>query len=127
VLAIAGDGGYLYAMPELATQQQHGLPVVSVVFNDGAFGNVKRTQEQAFGGRMIASDLVNPDFVALARSFGVAAECVRTPESLEGALRAALAARAPALIEVAVGPMSNVWPVIGPAGGIYPVLLEPPT
>jgi acetolactate synthase-1/2/3 large subunit len=126
VLAIAGDGGYLYAMPELATQQQHGLPVVSVVFNDGAFGNVKRTQEQAFGGRMIASDLVNPDFVALARSFGVAAECVRTPESLEGALRAALAARAPALIEVAVGPMSNVWPVIGPAGGIYPVLLEPP-
>ena len=126
VLAIAGDGGFLYAVAELATQRQHGLNVVSVVFNDGAFGNVKRTQEQVFGGRLIASDLVNPDFVALARSFGIDAERVDTPADLEGALRSALAARAPALIEVATGPMSNVWPVIGPAGGVYPIFLDPP-
>ena len=46
VLAIAGDGGYLYAIAELATQRQHGLNVVSIVFNDGAYGNVKRTQER---------------------------------------------------------------------------------
>src|SRR5439155_7758976 len=64
VLAIAGDGGFMYSVAELATQRQHGLNVVSVVFNDGAFGNVKRTQEQTFSGRLIASDLVNPDFVA---------------------------------------------------------------
>jgi acetolactate synthase-1/2/3 large subunit len=125
VLAIAGDGGYLYAIAELATQRQHRLPVVSVVFNDGAFGNVKRTQELAFGGRLIASELSNPDFVALARAFGVDAECVHTPAQLEGALRSALSARAPALIEVLVGPMSNVWPVIGPAGGVYPVTTDP--
>lgn len=126
VLAIAGDGGYLYSIGELATQRQHGLPAVSVVFNDGAFGNVKRTQEHVFGGRLIASDLVNPDFVALARSFGIAAERVDTPDRLAAALRSALAGHAPALIEVSVGPMSNVWPVIGPAGGAYPVLLDPP-
>ena len=96
------------------------------MFNDGAFGNVKRTQEQAFSGRLIASELVNPDFVALARSFGIQAERVDTAAQLEGALRAALAAPAPALIEVRVGPMSNVWPVIAPAGGAYPVLLNPP-
>jgi acetolactate synthase-1/2/3 large subunit len=123
VCSIAGDGGCLYSIGELATQQQHGLPVVSVVFNDGAFGNVKRTQEQVFGGRLIASELQNPNFVALARSFGIDAECVSTPAQLEGALRSALAARAPAFIEVSVGSMSNVWPLVGPAGGVYPVLL----
>ncbi|MCA1646364.1 MAG: thiamine pyrophosphate-binding protein [Chloroflexi bacterium] len=123
VLAIAGDGGFMYSVAELATQRQHGLNVVSVVFNDGAFGNVKRTQEQTFGGRVIAADLVNPDFVALARSFGIDAERVTTPPQLEAAIRSALAGRAPALIEVGVGPMSNVWPVIGPAGGVYPVRL----
>ena len=126
VLAVAGDGGFMYGAAELATQRQHGLNVVSVVFNDGAFGNVKRTQEQAFSGRLIASELVNPDFVALARSCGLQAERVETAAQLEGALRAALAVRAPALIEVRVGPMSNVWPVIAPAGGAYPVLLDPP-
>jgi len=126
VLAIAGDGGFMYSVAELATQRQHGLNVVSIVFNDGAFGNVKRTQEHVFSGRLIASDLVNPDFVALARAFGIAAERVTTAPALEAALRSALAARAPALIEVAVGPMSNVWPVIGPAGGVYPIMLDPP-
>jgi acetolactate synthase-1/2/3 large subunit len=126
VLAIAGDGGFLYTIAELATQAQHGLNVVSVVFNDGAFGNVKRTQEQQFSGRVIASDLTNPDFVGLARAFGIDAERVTEPADLEAALRSALASHAPALIEVACGPMSNVWPVIGPAGGVYPVLLDPP-
>jgi acetolactate synthase I/II/III large subunit len=125
VLAIAGDGGFMYAVSELATQRQHGLNVVSVVFNDGAFGNVKRTQEQAFGGHLIASHLVNPDFVALAASFGIDAERVSDPDGLEGALRTALVGHRPALIEVAVGPMADAWPAIVPAGGVYPVLLGP--
>jgi acetolactate synthase-1/2/3 large subunit len=123
VVAIAGDGGFMYSVGELATQRQHGLNVISIVFNDGAFGNVKRTQEQAFGGRVFASELFNPDFVALARSFDIDAERVETPAQLEAALGSAVAAHRPALIEVKVGPMSNVWPVIGPAGGVYPVLL----
>ncbi len=123
VLAIAGDGGFVYNLPELATQAQHGLNVVSIVFNDCAFGNVKRTQQQQFGGRLLASELANPDFVALARAFGISAERVTAPEALGSALRSALNARAPALIEVAVGEMSNAWPVIGPAGGIYPIFM----
>jgi acetolactate synthase I/II/III large subunit len=123
VVAIAGDGGYMYSIGELATQRQHGLNVISVVFNDGAFGNVKRTQQQQFGGRMLGSDLVNPDFVALGRSFGIDGERVETASALEAALGSAVAGGRPALIEVSVGPMSNAWPVIAPAGGIYPVLL----
>jgi acetolactate synthase I/II/III large subunit len=123
VVAIAGDGGFMYTVGELATQRQHGLNVISVVFNDGAFGNVKRTQEQVFGGRVLASELFDPDFVTLARSFAVDAERVQTPSDLESSLRSAVAVKRPALIEVAVGPMSNAWPMIAPAGGIYPVLL----
>jgi acetolactate synthase-1/2/3 large subunit len=125
VVALAGDGGFLYALAELATQRQHELNVVSIVFNDNAFGNVKRTQELAFGGRMLGSELVNPDFVAVGKAFGIDAERVDTGPRLEAALRSALAARRPALIEVSTGPMSNVWPVIGPAGGIYPIVVEP--
>jgi acetolactate synthase-1/2/3 large subunit len=124
VVSVAGDGGFMYAVGELATQRQHGINAVSIVFNDNAFGNVKRTQEQVFGGRLLASELVNPDFAALARSFGIDAECVETAPQLEAALRSALAAHRPALIEVGVGPMSNVWPVIIPAGGVYPILLS---
>jgi acetolactate synthase I/II/III large subunit len=123
VVAVAGDGGFMYAVGELAMQRQHQLPVVSVVFNDGAFGNVKRTQQLQFDGHLIGSDLVNPDFVTLARAFGVDAERVAEPQALEGALRSAVAARRPALIEVAVGEMSNVFPLAGRAGGLYPVLL----
>lgn len=123
VVAVAGDGGFMYSIGELATQRQHGIGVVSIVFNDNAFGNVKRTQEQQFGGHLLSSELTNPDFVALARSFGIDAERVDSAPRLEGALRSALATRKPALIEVSVGPMSNVWPVITPAGGVYPIMV----
>jgi acetolactate synthase I/II/III large subunit len=124
VLAIAGDGGFMYTLAELATQRQHDLNVISIVFNDGAFGNVKRTQQLQFGGRLIASDLVNPDFAAVARAFAIDAEQVSQPAALAGALRSAVAARRPALIEVKVGPMSNAFPMAGRAGGLYPVLLD---
>jgi acetolactate synthase-1/2/3 large subunit len=124
VLAIAGDGGFMYTLGELATQRQHDLNVISIVFNDGAFGNVKRTQQLQFGGRLIASDLVNPDFAAVARAFSIDAEQVSQPAELAGALRSAVAARRPALIEVKVGPMSNAFPMAGRAGGLYPVLLD---
>ena len=123
VVAIAGDGGFLYTIQELATQRQQGIIVVSIVFNDNAFGNVKRTQQQMFGGRMLGSDLVNPDLVALAAAFGIRATRVESPEGLRGALRSALAAKEPGLIEVTVGEMPSVWPLIIPAGGGYPVML----
>ena len=123
VVALAGDGGFLYTLGELATQRQHGLNVVSIVFNDNAFGNVQRTQQQAFGGRTLGSELVNPDLVAVAEGFGIRATRVADAAALGDALKSALAANEPGLIEVAVGEMPSVWPVILPAGGAYPVLL----
>ncbi|MDQ3812164.1 MAG: thiamine pyrophosphate-dependent enzyme, partial [Chloroflexota bacterium] len=124
VVAVAGDGGFLYTLGDLATQRQHDLPVVSVVFNDRAYGNVKRTQQVRFEGRLIASDLVNPDFMALARAFGIDGERVDSPPGLEGAVRSAVAARRAALIEVTVGRMPDIFPLAARAGGLYPVTLD---
>ena len=105
VLSVTGDGGFLFGATELATAMQHGINTVTVVFNDGAYGNVRRLQKQRYGGRLIASQLHNPDFVAFARSFGAEATRVCTPEALRDALIDAFAADKPVLIEVPVGEM----------------------
>jgi acetolactate synthase I/II/III large subunit len=100
VVSVTGDGGFMFAVQELATAAAHGLAVVTLLFNNNAFGNVRRDQRLAFNGRLVGADLTNPDFVALAESFGIAARRVATPEALRPALESALAADRPALIEV---------------------------
>ena len=113
VVAIAGDGGFLFNVQELATAVQYGLGVVVIVFNDNKFGNVQRQQKEWFGGRIIASDLHNPDFVQLAESFGLAGYRVQTPDELRPVLQSTLADSGPALIEVVVTEdMPSPWPFI---------------
>ena len=112
VLCVAGDGGFMYQAQELATAMRHNLPVVVVVFDDGAFGNVRRIQEQQYGNRLIACDLANPDFTAFARSFGAGAWRADTPDALEACLREAFASEVPALVHVPVGPMPSPWDMI---------------
>lgn len=112
VVLATGDGGFMFQAAELATAMRHHLPVVVVVFDDGAFGNVRRIQAQAYGNRLIASDLTNPDFVAFARSFGMAAFHATSPDALEAALKQAFALDAPALIHVPVGEMPSPWDMI---------------
>ena len=112
VVAFAGDGGFLYAGAEMATAVRHGLNVVVIVFSNNAYGNVRRDQAQRYSGRVFASELTNPDFKAMAESFGLAAWRVHTPEELRPALREALAADAPGLIEMPVSEMPSPWPYI---------------
>ena len=112
VLAIAGDGGFLYQMGELATAVRHNIAVVVVVFDNGAFGNVKRIQQQHYGNRLIASDLHNPDFSKLAESFGIASFKALDPPQLEDALRKAFALNAPALVWVPHGDVPSPWDMI---------------
>jgi len=112
VVALAGDGGFMYNVQELATAVQHGIAVVALVFNDGAYGNVKRMQRELYGNRVIASDLLNPDFVRLADSFGVFALAVDNPSDLQDAIEQALARDAPALIEIKVGEFPAPWEFI---------------
>ena len=112
VVVISGDGGFMFNVQEMSTAVAHGINVVCIVFADGAFGNVKRIQKDSYGGRNIAVDLHNPDFVMLAKSFGMLGLRAKTPEELRRALREALDAKGPALIEVPVGELPNIWKLI---------------
>ena len=109
VVAIAGDGGFMFTMQELSTAVQQNIPVVVIVVDNKSYGNVKTIQDQSFGGRNIAVDLHNPDFVAMARSFGMAAEEARNAGELRSALDRLLAADAPALISVPMGEVPSIW------------------
>ena len=119
VVSVTGDGGFLFAATEMATAVQYGLNVVTIVFNNNAYGNVRRDQIEGFEGRVIASDLVNPDFVKFAESFGVQGMRARTPDELRGALEQALAANAPVLIEVptTTGSETSPWTFLTPKFG----------
>ncbi len=112
VLSINGDGGFLYTGNELATAVRHQIPLVAMIFVDGAFGNVRRIQQEQFGNRLIASDLANPDFVKYAESFGAVGRRARTPKEVRAVLRESFARRAPALIEIPVGPLPSPWEFI---------------
>jgi acetolactate synthase-1/2/3 large subunit len=112
VVSINGDGGFMFTVQELATAVRHRIPLVTVVFNDAAYGNVRRMQIDVHGNRVIGSDLANPDFVKLGESFGIRSLRASGPEALRGALEKALAANEPALIEVPVGDMPFPWPHI---------------
>ena len=112
VLSINGDGGFLYTGNELATAVRHRIPLVALIFVDGAFGNVRRIQQEQFGNRLIASDLANPDFVKYAESFGAVGRRVRTPEELRPVLRESFARREPVLIEIPVGALPSPWEFI---------------
>lgn len=114
VVAIAGDGGFMFAATELATAVKHRIGLVTLIFNDGRFGNVRRIQETVYGGRVIATDLTNPDFPAFARSFGAYGERARTPAELEQALSEAFGRDLPTVIEVPVGEFPDPWPLILP-------------
>jgi acetolactate synthase I/II/III large subunit len=117
VVSITGDGGFQFGLQELATAAQEDIGVVTVLFDNAAYGNVLRDQQTLFGGREVASRLRNPDWLRLADSFGVAARRATTPAELRGELDAALAADVPALIHVPVDPAQerSPWPLFMPS------------
>lgn len=104
VVAWCGDGDFLMTGQELATAVAHELAVIAIVVNNGIYGTIRMHQEREYPGRVIGTDLHNPDFVAFAHAFGVFAERVGRTEEFAGALERALASRGPALIEVVVDP-----------------------
>lgn len=101
VVSISGDGGFMYYSGELATAVKYGINVVSVVFNDNAFGNVARDLDQDFGGQYEA-DLHNPDFVKLAEAYGAVGMRAEKPTDVGDLVAKAVKLERPVLIEVPV-------------------------
>ncbi len=100
VIQVSGDGGIMFTIQELATAVQYQLPLVTIIFNDHRYTNVQRQQKEWFDGRVICSDLHNPDFVKLAESFGATGIKAHDPESVRSAIKLAFTIDGPVIIEV---------------------------
>jgi acetolactate synthase-1/2/3 large subunit len=101
VVCVAGDGGFMYSVQELATAVKYGLPVVFLVINDERYGAIKWLQERLYD-RWGETELRNPDFPALARAFGAHGERLRDVEALPPAVARAIAASAPTVLELSM-------------------------
>jgi acetolactate synthase-1/2/3 large subunit len=114
VVSIIGDGGFMFAMPELSTAVQHKLGVITVLFNNNSFGNVRRDQKDRFQSNIIGADLTNPDFMKTAESFGVDGYQVKSPSEFKPILAKAIEKDHPAIIEVLIEKDSetNPWKYI---------------
>jgi acetolactate synthase I/II/III large subunit len=104
VICFAGDGDFLMTGQELATAAQYELPIVVLVVNNGMYGTIRMHQERHFPGRVVGTDLVNPDFAAYARAFGAYGETVVQDDEFADALERALDAGRPALLELRIDP-----------------------
>ncbi|MCF7982052.1 MAG: hypothetical protein K9K86_08705 [Pseudomonadales bacterium] len=116
VVSVVGDGGFMFGVQELATAVQYGINLVTIVFNNSAFENVRRDQQRFYGGRLQGSVLQNPDFVRLAESFGVTGYRIDSPIGLRSVLDKALQQDQPALIEVEIktGSEGSPWKYLMP-------------
>ncbi|MEM7129226.1 MAG: thiamine pyrophosphate-dependent enzyme [Chloroflexota bacterium] len=109
VVALSGDGGFLYCAQELATAVQYGINVVVIVFNDNAYGNVLRAQMEEFDGHVLGTQLHNPDFVQLAQTYGARGTLATDANELHRILSESIDADGPTVIEVPVGMMKREY------------------
>lgn len=120
VFSIAGDGGFMFGVQELATAVQFKIGLIVLLFNNSAFGNVRRDQMQFFDGNVVGSELTNPDFIKLAESFGATAYRSASPADFKGLLEQAIldSKTGPVVIEIPCekGSETSVWEFLMPAG-----------
>jgi acetolactate synthase-1/2/3 large subunit len=106
VVTLTGDGDFVMSMGELSTAAQYGVKTIMLVMNNGMYGSIRMHQERHFPGRISGSDLHNPDFAALAETFGLAGARVRCTADFEPALLAALKRDCSTVIEIALDPQA---------------------
>jgi acetolactate synthase-1/2/3 large subunit len=104
VVCFTGDGDFVMSSPELATAVQYDLPIVVLVVNNGMYATIRMHQERQFPGRVVGTDLQNPDFAALARAYGAHGERVERTDDFEAAFERALGSGKPAVLELPVDP-----------------------
>jgi acetolactate synthase I/II/III large subunit len=116
VVSITGDGGFMFGIQELATAAKYDIAVVTLVFNNNSYANVLRDQATQFGNRVIGAVLNNPDFLDIAKAFGIEGYRARSPAALKPILEKAVRSRRPVLIEIEVprGCEVSPWEFIHP-------------
>lgn len=124
VIAIIGDGGFQMTIQELATIAQEATPVKIIILNNSYLGMVRQWQQLFFKKRYSFVNLKNPDFVAIAKGFGINAEKVEARKDLDKALKRMLDSKGPSLLEIAVKQEGNVFPMVPAGAAVDEVRLE---
>ena len=115
VVTIAGDGGFMMNIQELATLRRYGVPLKIVLIDNSSLGLVRQWQELFFAGNYSEIDLSdNPDFVRVAEAFGIEAFRIERRDQVDGGIARLLAADGPCLMHVIIDPKDNVWPLVPP-------------
>ena|SRR5579884_2159796 len=120
VVLLAGDGGFLLNIGEMAVARHENTPIVVVLFDDNGYGVLRNIQNANFEGRTIGVDMKSPDFVALARAFGFESRRVQSSADFRSTLAQAVESRRPWMIVIdcdAIGPMKKIF--AGPDGGAH--------
>jgi acetolactate synthase-1/2/3 large subunit len=123
VVAFIGDGCFQMTLQELGTIMQYQIPVKILLLNNSFLGMVRQWQEMFFNGRYASTEMVNPDFVALAGAYGIPAQRVTRREELRTAVGAMLAAEGPCLTEVVISREANILPMVEPGASVSEVTL----
>jgi acetolactate synthase-1/2/3 large subunit len=123
VVAFIGDGGFQMTLQELGTLMQYRMPVKILILNNGFLGMVRQWQEMFFNGRYASTEMANPDFVAIAAAYGIAAERVSRREELRDAIAKMLEAEGPYILETAISREANILPMVEPGASVSEVTL----
>jgi acetolactate synthase-1/2/3 large subunit len=125
VFAVAGDGGFQMTIQELGTISQYNLDIKIIVLNNNFLGMVRQWQQLFFEKRYSFTEMKNPDFVGIAKAYGLASQKVTSRDQLEGAIQEMLDHKGPYVLEVVVEQEDNVFPMIPTGASISDILLEP--
>jgi acetolactate synthase-1/2/3 large subunit len=125
VVSISGDGGFQMTIQELGTIAQYGIDLKIIILNNNFLGMVRQWQQLFFEKRYSFTEMKNPDFVAIAKAYGIESQKVTRREQLEGAIQEMIDHKGPYVLEVVVEKEDNVFPMVPTGASVSDVLLEP--
>jgi acetolactate synthase-1/2/3 large subunit len=125
VVAVIGDGGFQMTIQELGTIAQNKLPVKIIILNNNFLGMVRQWQQLFFDKRYSFTELQNPDFIMIAKGFGIEGHKVEVREDLEKGISKMINHHGPYLLEVVIEKEDNVFPMIPTGASVSDILLEP--
>lgn len=123
VVAFLGDGGFQMTIQELGTILHYKIPVKLIILNNSFLGMVRQWQDMFFSKRYASTEMVNPDFVTIAKGYGIEAKCVSEREELKDSLTVMLNSEGPYILEVRIDKEANVLPMVEPGASVSEVTL----
>ena len=125
VFAMVGDGGFQMTIQELGTIAQYDLDIKIIVLNNNFLGMVRQWQQLFFEKRYSFTEMKNPDFVGIAKAYGLASQKVTSRDQLEDAIQEMIDHKGPYVLEVVVEKEDNVFPMVPTGASVSDILLEP--